>query len=155
MENPMRTIRLFRAALWLVAVNAILLCGVSKADTKGSVSCKEVVVYKEEPRFVGDRTLLGRLTNNTAVSISKDSNGAYLVSGGGLHGYVETHCVTLSAPLTQTEEDSATPQHAQQQTNQDTPNKTVSAEFVKAANIALVAIKNSNAKGDTPDQTRS
>lgn len=34
----------------------------------------------------------------------------------------------------------------------DSPRKTVSAEFAKAANLALVAIKNSQTMGDTPDQ---
>jgi hypothetical protein len=149
----MRIICLFGFALYVFAVNSVVLCGVSNADTKGFVSCKEGVVYKEEPHFAGDRVLLGKLSNNTVVSISNDSNGAYLVNGGGLHGYVEMYCVTLSKPPTQEGEDSANRQHAQQQTIQDTPNKAVSAEFAKAANAALVAIKNSETQGDTPDQT--
>ena len=103
----MRIIRLFRIALCVVAVNAIALCGVSNADTKGFVSCKEVVVYKEGPHFAGGRTLLGKLGKNTVVSISKDSDSEYLVSGGGLQGYVQTYCVTLGTPPTQKEEDSA------------------------------------------------
>jgi hypothetical protein len=115
----MRIISSFRFGL--VALNAIILCGVSNADTKGFVSCKEVVVYKEAPHFAGDRTLLGRLSNSTVVSISTESNSEYLVSGGGLHGYVQTYCITLDTHSAQKEENSA---HAQQQTNQGTSQET-------------------------------
>ena len=94
----MRIIRLLSIALCAFPAAAFGFSGISKADTKGFVSCKEAVVYKEAPLFAGDRTLLGKLSRNTSVSISEETSGEYLVSGGGLHGYIQTFCVTLGTP---------------------------------------------------------
>lgn len=117
MENLVQIIRSLHIALHLFLATAFVFCGVSQADTKGFVSCKEVVVYKEAPNFAGDRTLLGRLSKNTSVSISEESNGEYLVNGGGLHGYVETYCVThgTPTPASLTADIKKTVQEAQQQ----------------------------------------
>jgi hypothetical protein len=97
----MRIIRLLSIALCVFPATAFVFCGISNAETKGFVSCKEVVVYKESPLFAGDRTLLGKLSNNTSVSISEESSSEYSVSGGGLDGWVQRHCVTLGTPTRQ------------------------------------------------------
>jgi hypothetical protein len=76
-----------------MVAHVLVLSGIGNASADGHIGCKHATVYKQSAHFTGHRDVSGSLTENTHVSIWQVGSGEYLVSGGGVQGYVPANCV--------------------------------------------------------------